>query len=231
MDIPSIKFRYFEKLKLWHDYLSPDSVFETQKKSFWDHEKMILLWAFTDLHRHLLSGLNNKRLFQIYDLQKTNKRDNKYIDYNGDFYKLKSKVIPLYKLKIDELRNEIMNYTGKMNHIKGNLVVKDFAKAIYDEGVKRDEDDGENKKNKYPDSIRINPRGMLLGEILYENYCKPNIFRKNYRKYRGGFCLLVFLIIATGLVFISIFFKSVLFPIFDYIKLMNFIDIVCKISQ
>lgn len=37
MDIPSIKFKYFEKLKLWHDYLSGNSIFETTKKEYWEY--------------------------------------------------------------------------------------------------------------------------------------------------------------------------------------------------
>lgn len=229
MDIPSIKFRYFEKLKLWHDYLSASSVFETQKKAYWDHEKMILLWAFTDLHRHLLSGLDNKRLFQIYNLQR--EEDKNYTDYSGDFYKLKSKVIFSYKQGMDQLRDEIKRYAGKMEHLKGNLVVKDFAEAIYCEEDNKNEEGGRDKKNKYPDKIRINPRGMLMGEILYENYCKPNMFRKNYWKYKWGFVLLVILVLMAILILFSTFFKSVLFPIFDYIKLMNFIDSICKTSQ
>lgn len=236
MDIPSIKFRYFEKLKLWHDYLSPNSVFETQKKPYWDHEKMILLWAFTDLHGHLYTSVDSRRLFQIYNLQKVpipdkntqeSEEDVKYhyVEYNGDFYKLKSKVAERYKWKMDELKEDIKNHTGKMGYIKGNLAAKGFAKAIYYEENKKDEG------IKVPDRIRINSKGMLLGEILYESYCTNKFLKKDFKQYKWGYVGLILLILSAILIFISVFLKSVLFPIFDYIRLMNFIDAVCKISQ
>lgn len=219
MDIPSIKFRYFEKLKLWHDFLSPDSVFETQKKSYWDHEKIILLWAFSDLHGHLYTSVSNGRLLDVYSLRKDEQGKYRECD-DGEFYELKKRVNNSYKNELDELRKDMKRNTGKINYVMGNLAAKGFA-IVTEEGDK-------GVSQSPPKRIRINPKGLLLGELLYEAYCDSGFWKIKFRKYRWGLDMLKLSILAAALIFISVFLDSVLFPIFDYIRLMDFVNTFCK---
>ena len=52
MDIP-IKFKFFDKLKLYQDYLKKDSMLEKTKSECWLCEKSIMLWAYSEDHKHL----------------------------------------------------------------------------------------------------------------------------------------------------------------------------------
>ncbi len=150
------------------------------KKKYWKHEKYILLWAFSDLHGHLYTSVPNDRLLQIYNLKKDYSN---YEEGNNDFEKMKKKVTEKYKLEMDFLRDDIesnKDKTGKIDYIMGNLAVKGFAEAIYCEENKRSEG------IKVPDRIRISQKGLLLGEILFENYGKlktKNIFKFLKRRF------------------------------------------------
>lgn len=180
MDIPSIKFRYFEKLKLWHDYLSQNSIFESQKKKYWDHEKVFLLWAFTPLHGHLYTNISTARILQIYNETGSD-----------EFGKLKSYVDNDFAKKLDELKIDIDKNNGKINYVKGNLDVEGFVKTT------------EVNPKGYPEKVRILPKGLLLGEILFESYSKEASFwNKNFRKYKWGLRLLVgFITLSVFIVF------------------------------
>ncbi len=187
MNIPSIKLRYFEKLKLWHDYLSPNSIFETQKKEYWKHEKVFLLWAFTPLHRHLYTGITTARILEIYSENGSN-----------EFGMLKDYVNADYVSKLDESKEDIDKDNGKINYIKGNLDVEGFAKNT-----------SEIDPNGYPEKIRILPKGLLLGEIIYEAYSKnAKWYQKNFRYYRWGFWGLKAVIIIAVLSLILVLFNQ-----------------------
>ena len=170
MDIPIIKFKYFEKLKLYHDYLDPKSVFEKEKMKYWQHEKMILLWAYSDIHQHLYTALDNKRIFEIYGIE-----DEK----ESEFKKLN-----VLNLNINDIVKDLKKDKGKVNYIKGNLVLKEFAEATK-----------EGNPEKYPERIRINRKGLLLGEMLYEVYCNPTFLRINFRKYKIGIWFIIILLL------------------------------------
>ncbi len=174
MDIPSIKFKYFEKLKLYHDYLSPGSVFQQQKKSYWDQEKLILLWAFSELHQHLYTSINSLRILEAFKELKT-------LDIKSHFV-------------IEELERELSQDGEKINYVMGNLVIKDFADCT----------EGGGPKNT-PTRIRINRKGLLVGEILNESYCKNKLRYKNFRIYKLGIFGLVILISFSILTIFIIF--------------------------
>lgn len=52
MDIP-IKFKFFDKLKLYQNYLKASSMLEKTKDSYWLCEKSIMFWAYSKDHQHL----------------------------------------------------------------------------------------------------------------------------------------------------------------------------------
>lgn len=52
MDIP-IKFKFFDKLKLYQDYLKTSSMLEKTKDQYWLCEKSIMLWGYSKKHQHL----------------------------------------------------------------------------------------------------------------------------------------------------------------------------------
>lgn len=181
MDIPSIKFKYFEELKLYHDYLSPNSIFETQKISYWQHEKIILLWAYSNMHQHLYTALWNTRIFQIYGINDSTTQPSD------------QKVTELEALNITEfdivgIVDDLKRNKRKIHYIKGNLLIKEFAESI-----------SEDNPEIVPAGVRINRKGLLIGEMLHEAYCnKPNFLRKKFRKYQIGMGLLYSLIIISS---------------------------------
>lgn len=61
MNIP-IRFKFFDKLKLYQDYLKKDSMLERTKPDYWLYEKSILLWAYSQYHQHLGVKLNTNTL-------------------------------------------------------------------------------------------------------------------------------------------------------------------------
>lgn len=52
MDIP-IKFKFFDKLKLYQDYLKEGSMLEKTKDTYWLCEKSIMFWSYSKDHQHL----------------------------------------------------------------------------------------------------------------------------------------------------------------------------------
>lgn len=52
MNIP-IKFKFFDKLKLYQDYLKESSMLEKTKSEYWLCEKSIMFWAYSKDHQHL----------------------------------------------------------------------------------------------------------------------------------------------------------------------------------
>lgn len=172
MDVPSIKFRYFEKLKLWHDYLSSNAVFEKEKADYWRHEKMILHWAYSKKHQHLFTSLTKERILEFYGI-------------NGQ-KKLNASDLEEINTEIDTqaIRDDIFSNSGKIAYCMGNLVVENFFDCI-------------EKVGRVPEKIRVNRRGLLIGEVLNEAYYKPNVKNKNFRKYKIGYWGLHFLIILA----------------------------------
>ncbi|NQV12734.1 MAG: hypothetical protein HQ530_00325 [Parcubacteria group bacterium] len=195
MDIPSIKIRFVEKLKLYHDYLSPNSVWETQKKDYWKHEKIILLWAFSDLHEHLYSSVDTNRLLEIYSLDKEGEEIN---SCSGQFIELQEKMNIDYREEMNNLKQDLKlnsgKEIGKLNFVKGNLVVKEFA-VVTEEGSPRD-------SQSPPKRIRINAKGLLLGEMLYEAHSNnTKSYFCNFRIYKMAMGLLWSLfLIAIGII-------------------------------
>jgi len=189
MNIPSIKLRYLEKLKLWHDYLSPNSIFETQKEEYWKHEKVFLLWAFTPLHRHLYTSIDNKRIFEFYD--------------EKEFSKLKNYVNKDFSEKLDELKKDIDGTPGKINYVKGNLDVEGFVETT------------EINIKGYPEKIRILSKGLLLGEIIFEAYSKNNKwYQKDFLYYKCGLWSLKIIIVIAVLSLLMVFIGQIV-NIFD----------------
>ena len=52
MDIP-VRFKFFDKLKLYQDYLKKDTMLEKTKSDYWLYEKAVMFWAYSPDHQHL----------------------------------------------------------------------------------------------------------------------------------------------------------------------------------
>lgn len=197
MDIPSIKFKYFEKLKLWHDYLSSQSIFENTKKEYWDYEKMILIWAYSSFHQHLYTSIDNNRIFEAFgfnrdkDTKEFTKKERKEIEELGiNDEKLKK--------RWHELINQIpADKGGKINKVMGNLVVKEFFENTTGGGP-----------DYSPHKIRVTAKGLLMGELLYEGYCDNNVWKKNFRIYKWGYEVWRILIIVSIITILWVFFNQ-----------------------
>jgi len=186
MDVPSIKFKYFEKLKLWHDYLSGSSIFENTKKSYWEYEKMILVWAYSESHQHLYTSINNRRIFHAFGLE--------FDEKEKKLRKIKKKEIGKLnfndnkrKLYWENLTCKLVGSSGRrINYVMGNLVVKELFIRTGGGGPK-----------KTPSRIRVTARGLLLGELLFEGYCSESYWQKDFKIYKWGYGILRILVIVT----------------------------------
>jgi hypothetical protein len=197
MDIPSIKFKYFEKLKLWHDYLSGESIFENTKKEYWNYEKMILIWAYSSFHQHLYTSIDNNRIFEAFGYNRNNE--------TKEFAKKEGREIEGLKIndkkvkdKWQELINKIPDDKGaKINYVMGNLAVKDLFEVTDGGGA-----------NYSPNKIRVTAKGLLLGELLFEGYCKNNIWKSNFRIYKLGYGTWRILIVVSIFTILWVFFNQ-----------------------
>lgn len=183
MDIPTIKFTFFDKLKLYRDYLAPSSVFEKQKQRYWQHEKMFCLWAYSNIHQHLYRPLSNQRLFQIYGIKEENKGGKIIHKGPKDFEQTEIARIGTERLSLKDIIYDLVHEPGKIGFVKGNLVVKEFG------------DPSGEKREGIPDSVRINRRGILLGEIIHEAYHRDTPwYLRDFLIYKFTYFLLIAII-------------------------------------
>ena len=90
---------------------------------------------------------------------------------------------------------------GKVNYFMGNLVVEELFDCV---GRVKDKHGLE----RYPERIRINKKGLLVGEILNEANNNPIFRNKNFRKYKAGYCFLIGLIILASISLVTILFNQ-----------------------
>ncbi|HEY4508962.1 MAG TPA: hypothetical protein VJC13_01615 [Candidatus Paceibacterota bacterium] len=170
MDLPSIKFRYYEKLKLWHDYLSPNSIFETKKIEYWKHEKIILLWAYSGEHQHLYSYFDSNRIREIYGIGKNNPE------------------ISIDKELVEDFKKD---YNDRVYYLTGNLVIKGFAETIIENPGGYPE-----KIRITPKGLLL---GEIISESKSNNFLKKNSmqYRIGYYLLVGIIIFSILLIVMT----------------------------------
>ncbi|MBU1110027.1 hypothetical protein KKB83_00150 [Patescibacteria group bacterium] len=199
MDIP-ITFKFFDKLKLYQDYLNESSMLERTKNPYWLCEKAMMLWGYSDAHQHLGVPLSA-----------------------GTFTKKeRAEIIIKNSEKIGRNNYEAIEWI-KGNIMSGEAVQRILENLITLELVTRDTSRSERLTQKNNSEVEdiiqlkeitINLKGFLLGELLFETYENPGFWSKNFRKYK--FSLLIFYTTFVVLLF-TVYFVF-LGQLFQFIK-------------
>ncbi|MCK5080889.1 MAG: hypothetical protein KAQ63_01885, partial [Candidatus Moranbacteria bacterium] len=85
----------------------------------------------------------------------------------------------------------------KIGYLFGNLHIKGFCDITEGGGAKDT-----------PKRIRINPNGLLLGELLFEGYCSESFLKSNFHIYKWGYGVWRTLVSISIFTIIWIFFNS-----------------------
>ncbi|MDP3988538.1 MAG: hypothetical protein Q8P80_05350 [Candidatus Levybacteria bacterium] len=168
MEMP-INFKFLDKIAVYQEFLKPDSMLEKTKTRYWLYEKAILCWAYSPDHQHLGVPLG------VETFTKNKERKNE----------LESIVSKMADLQV--LAEDVIKELGKDEFVKksmGNLVVLGLASELINDNFKMTE------------SIRINRRGFLLGEMLNERYIENKLSARGFVFYKLSlwFFKIVFLI-------------------------------------
>ena len=164
---------FLEKLRLYQNYLRPDSFWERNKKDYWKHEKAILQWACSGRHQHLARNLTKQRLRESYGLSVISNPN----DPQDTNYHIKNRPVELSARSRDSLVEEMFHERcGKLEPIMGNLYLKGFAEVITygDIAEKLSQAGAENAARELLNmsyvihSIIINNTGLLMGELVNE---------------------------------------------------------------
>lgn len=183
MEIP-IRFKYLDKLKLYQDYLKKDSMLEKTKSEYWLYEKALLYWAYSRGHQDLSRPLDVSVFLRDVERQK-------------EIPEIIDNISPN-----QVLANQIKSKSKDQVFVAmaiGNLVVLGFFDKI-----------GEDSSGR-PETIVVNEKGYLLGEILYETFECPSFINKNYRKYKIGIAIFWFLFILLLLTSLFVFLNQAVF--------------------
>jgi hypothetical protein len=172
-----VTFKYFDKLKLYQNFLLINTLSEATKRQYWLYEKLILRWAYSEGHQHLGSPIGTDKLKHLFGIEGRVKE-----------------IVPK-NISEEQLFKRINTEDGKnmLLPILGNLFAKGFADSVdvYSVGDKKG----------WVERIRINNKGFIMGEILSENLLK------RYLKYElAGILFKLFtllLIITVILAFIK----------------------------
>lgn len=202
MDIP-IKFKFFDKLKLYQDYLKEDSMLEKTKSEYWLFEKSIMLWAYSGDHEHLGVPLDITTF-----INKADKILEGAKKIGGSNYKT-----------INWVKENATNKKA-IPRIIENLITLELVTELETQLEKKD-------SKEYSRKIAINLRGFLLGELLFETYEQPGFWSNNFRKYK--ITLLTFYL-AFIILFITIFLVF-LNQLFQLIKPENFVTMGTSIGK
>ena len=166
---------FLEKLKLYQSFLHKQSLWEKNKLKYWQQEKVILLWAWSNVHQHLARYLDTKRLAEIYGFTKSQNesQDKSFIKIHEPQFEIKN--------QNEIIREMDESNFGMLESIMGNLCLKGFASGItykdFADLLHSSEIDELEKEAKEiftggllftMHSIVINTRGLLMGELVYE---------------------------------------------------------------
>lgn len=188
MDIP-IRFKFFDKLKLYQDYLNSGSMLERTKSEYWLCEKSIMFWAYSKDHNHLGVPLNV-----------------------NTFVKRAGKILEVAKMigrsdheTIKWVKDNVTNATAILRVLE-NLIVLELVTDLIPHQEKANSKD-------YSREITVNLKGFLLGELLFETYEKPEFWSRNFRKYKLAlfvfYTTFIILFLTVYLVFIEQFFRLI----------------------
>lgn len=198
---------FLEKLKLYQNYLRKQSFWEKNKSDYWNQEKIILLWAWSNVHQHLARNMDTQRLSEIYGYSK---------DSNGTYIKVKEPEFQSPNRDSVIERMQKSNF-GMLEPIMGNLYIKGFAEIVtyrdIAEMLKASEIEqlkGQVAKIFAYDlpfkihSIVINQNGLLMGELIHEKN-KGSLW-----KYKLSLMIFYTLLLITIAALMSTSFKELL---------------------
>ena len=206
MNIP-IKFKFFDKLKLYQDYLQKGSMLEKTKDNYWLCEKSILFWGYSKDHQYLGVPLGvdiftkNKRAKRILENAEKIGEDN----YRAVRWVMKKK-----------------NNRTEMKRILENLITLEFVTKFVSSSKEDSKEVVSETASEQSLEVTLNLKGFLLGELLFETYEEPKFWSRNFRKYK--LALLVFYVAFTFLLF-TVFFVFIE-HLFRLIGLGNFM-VIC----
>lgn len=104
---PPIRFKFWDKLKLYKDYLDKSSIY---RDKYWKEYEIILLWAASPYHKHLGTYLNSDRISRIFGIYKP-------------YFKLLTEVSGrgsqniIDSLEQERLSNEVVKLNGKNSEL------------------------------------------------------------------------------------------------------------------
>lgn len=188
MDIP-IKFKFFDKLRLYQDYLKESSMLEKTKSDYWLYEKAVLYWAYSQGHQHLGRPLNAKVFCA--DIERVN-------------------TLPQI---VDKLAKNASHTMWVKNNIRSEPAARHAVAILATLGfvnvVSRytKENVGDMAFLNFPREVCFNDKGFLLGELLFETYENPGFWPKNFRKYKlallAFYTTFIVLFLTVFLVFLN----------------------------
>ena len=186
-----VRFRFWDKLKLYSDFISKKSIFQ---EKHWDICQVILAWSASPKHKNIGSFLDTNKVCNIFGIGKdschnvfiaTDKTKTAKIerltrladcDVRNDYIKI-IESMPDENIDNSKLRKEIISHAINKAQIP-NEFGSDFIKEIVSKTVK------ENMVNvkkaienlitlgfcDYDEirGIKINEKGFLMGELLLE---------------------------------------------------------------
>ena len=222
-----IRFRFFDKLKLYNDFITKKSIYQNK---LWDECQSILAWSSSANHKHIGVFLDTNIICGIFGIDKSlfksinnnanktksdilsrlsNRNDNEKKDYikiinsmpDGDINRqeLKDKLIKfaLQKSQIKNYFNDKFVENVTTKIINDNL--GNIEPAIKNLHVMGFGDlDSEGKK------IRINQKGFLMGELIQEingNKWKSECVKAKYIFVIWSMRFFIFLLVLYSLVF------------------------------
>lgn len=179
----SFYFPFIEKLRLYQTYLTKSSLWEIDKKTLWSDEKKILSCvAKGETHKNLLSGIGAKWIrekvggFQekykneSKDKGKDDKGLEKITHLMGNLV-LKGFAEPIYNYEVSEDIAKAIDLYMKiyeLNDKETNDKLDKFNKEFKEKAIKHLYAEDMMKKNFQLDSITINSKGLLMGQLINE---------------------------------------------------------------
>jgi hypothetical protein len=155
MEIQGLKvfLPILEEFKLFQGFMRQNSIWNTKKKSYWEHEKAILAWAYSKKHQHLGHPINIGKIVTVYGLDKSK--------------------CGLNVENSDKLVQS-MKKSGKEDLIRpllSNLVHKGLAYVLEYEG-----------ESPYIKSVMISKEGLIVGKlVVFEQ--KGKLFKYRFIKF------------------------------------------------
>lgn len=159
-----IRFRFYEKLKLYNDFVSKKSIFQGK---LWDECQVVLVWSASSKHKHIGTYLDTGRICEIFGIKKE---------------LFKNCFIDLDKTKDEKLRRLQSKSLNKPHYEESelkDLFPEHFSKEIISKTVDNKLKEvlptmknlhvmGFGDLDETGEKIRINSKGFMMGELLIE---------------------------------------------------------------